>query len=308
MVENLATAPSRGAIPLYKLKQTLRCVYWPDKNWGIYNSSLDAYERTFKHVLNGSTIEDLVSHKQDPVVIDIMAPAGTLAELFAHIPSRNKLGIAVGLEDIRTSEQKLRDNELGITSVKGDITKSSTWKEIESALDGKKVDLIIERAVGGLNQLPRHAVFYGITLQRMWHMLSDDGILLLQLPSNLDLRVARVSPSLWVKALAEYGIEARYNPEYSALFVKKSSFSPAHLPFPSEAMQPEPYDPYLNKGHQIKNTPTRSADLSKICFSKDLDTNKLPIFEKNNSYKRVNYSYDHFKNMNFNKKTSQADI
>ena len=51
--------------------------------WGDTNSSIESYDHSFEGVLhNDETIADILSTMQSPLVVDLMAPTHTLADLF----------------------------------------------------------------------------------------------------------------------------------------------------------------------------------------------------------------------------------
>ncbi|MCL4354133.1 hypothetical protein M1349_01530 [Patescibacteria group bacterium] len=264
--------------------------YSPDSSWSSYNSNLSEYQDAFASVLNDKKILDLLSEKDKPVVIDVMAPSGTLADMFTQLPDKkNKLGIAISLEDLRSLDEIERDESLGICQVSGDITKSKTWRKASEILNGRKADLIIERGFGGLRRLPHNAVFYGLMLQRLWQLLAVDGTMLLQLSDIEDLISAKVSPSILVRNLNEAGIKASYGQSipfcYSSLRVEKSADSPEHLPFSDEAMVPEQY------GSWVVNM---RATLSSEGFI-DHNANQYDKFDlKNRSERSINPKYKLF--------------
>lgn len=201
----------------------------PDRNWPYYNSEPSSYDKDFKEAFRGKTLQGVIASFTDPVVIDLMAPSGTLAGVFKNIPGEGKLGIAVSLEDIRTDEVKARDQGLGIEQVEGDVTKGSTWRKIENHLAGRKADLIIERAFGGLDCIPEDPFFYAYCLQRMWSFLNPNhGMMVLSMPS----RVRGVDPKAWVKRLKEIGIAADIPDAVgSVLRIIRASHNPDFLPF-----------------------------------------------------------------------------
>lgn len=210
-----------------------RCTY--------FDSRLANYQASFNRVLNGERIESLIAGIDKPVVIDLMAPPGTLVDLFIHHIPEGGMGISVSLEDPRVAEDIQADNALNITHVVGDITESATWRKLSIALHGEKADLIMERARFGLDFLPEHAVFYAISVQRMWHMLSNNGVLLLEVPNNLTFKSKGVSVASWVDFLSSpsVGIEARsdlYNDKRLYVFIKKSATAPKDLPFPQDLL------------------------------------------------------------------------
>ncbi|MFA6992377.1 MAG: hypothetical protein WC269_03810, partial [Candidatus Gracilibacteria bacterium] len=177
---------TEGYYPLGRALKAERAKYGdhPDQRYSETQSSIDTYHNWFINVLEGKTIADLLTDKEKPVVVDLMSSTGALASLFEELPQQDKLGIAVSLGDSRTEEYKAEDKKLGIVQVVGDIVSSSTWRDIKKELQGRKADLIMERALGGWNHIPYSKLLYLTLLQRAWNILADGGTILLQPPDN----------------------------------------------------------------------------------------------------------------------------
>lgn len=201
-----------------------------ESEWAEYNSPISDYEQYFESVLNGESIVELVSRYQDPVVIDMMSPTGTLVDLFGMLPFKKKNGIAVSLEDIRSDTEKARDSLLGIVQVAGNITVPSTWRKIDRQLDGKKADVIMERSLGGIYNLPKDAGTYILLLQRAWNLLAEDGVMLLQTPIKRELVDVGLSANRWVELLRDHQVDARFD-NFNKIYLKRTKASPVHLPF-----------------------------------------------------------------------------
>jgi hypothetical protein len=231
-------AETRMEIPnqarsLRRQKADLRVNPGIDMEWGFYNSPILGYDATFRPVLEGRRIVDLVADKSNPVVMDLMAPTGTLRDLFGQLPpTASPRGVALSLGDLRDNQTKAEDTTLNITQVTGSITDSSTWKELDKALDGRKVDLAMARPLGGLRLLPRHPAFYALTAQRIWKMLAMDGAMLVQTPREFPYHGRPVDIQAWVDILKQSGIEAKLGAWNSVLFIKRTAESPSRLPFP----------------------------------------------------------------------------
>lgn len=161
--------------------------------WGTYGESIHSYNTTFVNVLQGS-IYEFLTDKPSPVVIDLMGPSETIAGLFEDkFQDKPKFGLAVSLNDLRTDEQKKRDEKLNIIQIAGDILRPSTWHEIEEKLRGRRADLIVERAVGGLDCIPRDPIIFALLLRRVWRLLSkNNGILIAELPNNLETQAEKM--------------------------------------------------------------------------------------------------------------------
>lgn len=200
----------------------------PDQRYSEVQSSIDTYRDWFRGVLEGKTIQQLLTGKEKPVVVDLMSSTGALASLFEKLRQKDKLGIAVSLGDSRTEEYKAEDEPLGIVQVVGDVVSSSTWRAIDRELKGRKADLILERAFGGWNHVPESNRLYLTLFQRTWGILADEGTMLLQPP--FDKNTGHPFPLDELKTHLEgLGIEVRVDHFGEALLVKKKKGDPQNL-------------------------------------------------------------------------------
>lgn len=212
----------------------------PDDDWSVYGSPLGSYEADFSGVLGGVSIADLIQTRQSPVVLDLMAPSDTLADLFInHLDEVTcKTGIAVSLKDKRELWQLERDEALGITQITGDLIQGSTWKKIQDALGERKVDLIMERGAGGVCGLPLNETLYAAMLSKMWRMLSrENGTMLIQTPSPSALEKYGIRYPEWIQLLNEIVVSNRIaagidtqKPHCDFLKIVKTPNSPEELP------------------------------------------------------------------------------
>lgn len=202
-------------------------------HWSIYGSSMDEYNDVFEDVLDRGIFE-LVRHRPNPVVIDLMGPSTAISTLFPQIPQKSKLGIALSLHDKRKPEEKARDIRLNIHQISGDILRKKTWKEIEDKLQDRKADLVIARPVAGLRNIPIDKRVLTSLISRIWHLLTENnGILLLQTHFQLNYSEKNIDIEKWVKFLKEKQIDARssFHSSSGILSLIKTPNSPADLPF-----------------------------------------------------------------------------
>ena len=199
--------------------------------WVHYGSLPQEYTKCFKSVLEGKTIEDLVNDKRSPVVIDLMSPSETLYYLFKWHPQIPDLGIAVSLLDKRQDWEKERDEKLGIKLVAGDIMKAATWKKIKETLSGKKADLIMERALAGMDYILKNEKMFAILLNQSWKLLNDNGIFLAQLPTGLHGLEEKGQMRIheWINMIKKMGINIVH--DGPTLKLTKTPNSPENLPF-----------------------------------------------------------------------------
>lgn len=156
-----------------------------------------------------------------------MAPTDTVAELFlGRGPEDEKLGIAVTLVDRRSDEVRRQDAAMNIHHISGDILKKPTWTQIGKVLDGRRADLILERALAGLIYIPKDDKLLYLLLNRAWNLLADNGTMLIQVPFGYG--VENPQSNKWVDYLNQNLIDARLG-QRSLKLVKKSD-SPANLP------------------------------------------------------------------------------
>lgn len=204
--------------------------------WKIYESHIDSYDDRFRLAL-GTSIVSFVKDRKSPVVVDFMSPSFTLLSLFAKVSDKNKFGLAVSLRDERTRVRKWMDRTYNVRQLTGDIMLPVTWRNIDEVMQGRKADLIMERALGGLNILPPHPKLYAILINKAWKILSDkEGVMLLQTPSENDLLAARIHIQDFVSDLRTNGINAEYfksemSTDRSVLKLIKTPDSPENLPF-----------------------------------------------------------------------------
>lgn len=204
--------------------------------WDTYNSSIQSYEKSFEKVLKGTNIADLINERESPVVIDIMSTTSAISELFRDLPQLNKFGVAVSIQDDRSDDQEFSDRLKGIHHISGDLSDTSTWKNINQKMEGRKAHLILERGDGGLADVPVDQAYYIYSLNRMWDMLSNDnGVMLLQVPFESILNTLHIPMDQWITHLNTHNVEARYESnkdiDKGALMIIKKNASPEKLPF-----------------------------------------------------------------------------
>ncbi len=212
--------------------------------WWIYNSGIDRYNETFRGVL-GSSVLDHVSKMLTrsggvkPLVVDFMASTSAVRSLDEALLNRGMVGIdgiAVSLtDDIR--EQKLRSGERNIRHFPGNLGRLATLRDLESSLNGRKIDLIIERGLDGLKCVPNHGGYYGPVLNEMWGMLNTEGgEMLLQTPGNKRLSRAGLPGVEEVARKLDdtAGVEARASvtdEDEAVLFIRRTPEAPEILTF-----------------------------------------------------------------------------
>lgn len=221
-------------------------VMLPDgrEDWPSYDSGLTSYENTFSGVLDGQSIPGLLRDRAEPLAIDLMASSTALFDISSSgIVGRGFRGISVSLGDNRCEFEVQLNHERGIDHVTGDLSYPSTWNTLTRAMDNRRADLVMSRALWGLNTIPNHPVYYRQTMSRLWNILKPDGgIMLIQiLPSH-----AEAGTTEWVRELRNQGINARLAQDattknYWVLRIDRKHKSPDHLPAYSGSNEPGMY-------------------------------------------------------------------
>jgi len=205
-----------------------------DKNergtWGYYNSEIESYASTFSTVLPMNLL-DFTRGKGDPVIIDFMAPTGTIRNLCKQTGITPKIAIAVSLQDQRTQEEKDADDALNIYQLAGNLLDFKTWTKLTAMLSGEKADLIMERAVLGLIHIPGSKFFYDLTIRGLWNILDENGGLLLAQTHNHNvLRNVGIDFTKWSKQVAGSEVDICIDSDKRTLMLQKNPMSPTYLP------------------------------------------------------------------------------
>lgn len=158
-----------------------------------------SYHTTFRSVLPKGTnlktdiVEVLGNRKGKAIGIDI---GGLGSKLFGDFPKgffATSRGVA--LFDSRSMLQYQDDTVSNHGVIVGDITTDKTREVVDRSLGGQKVDLIIERLMGGLNDVPHDLRFLQKQFTVLYDMLSQGGLMYIQVP-----KFATRLASLWVEA------------------------------------------------------------------------------------------------------------
>jgi len=200
------------------------------KNWGFYGSEIGSYISNFSTVLPVDLLE-FTKGKQNPIIVDLMAPTGTIRSLCEETGIIPEIAIAVSLQDQRTQEERDADNALNIHQLAGNLLDFKTWRELAAMLSGQKSDLIMERAVLGLIHIPRSKFFYDLALRGLWNILDENGGLLLAQTHNHNvLRNIGVDFIKWSEEIAESGVDVCIDPDKRTLMLQKNQMFPIDLP------------------------------------------------------------------------------
>ncbi|MBI2310552.1 hypothetical protein HYU90_01840 [Candidatus Collierbacteria bacterium] len=154
-----------------------------DAAWGIYGDDYHDYSQTFE--IPDDTLPnfiEVVRKKHAPCGLDLFSGTEMLSSL------RIK-GIAVGLNDIRSSDQKLKDKSTR-WMVTGDLQRErkEVWDNIREQMKLSQIpsfDLITQRGIMGFDTISPDPALHFYHLQKMWSVLSEGGMILTEI-SNLD--------------------------------------------------------------------------------------------------------------------------
>lgn len=180
------------------------------KPWRTYDSSFDEYQLDLGSALPVNLLE-FINSKKNPVILDLMASAAGLRDLFKRTHAEPELGIAVAYEDVRSASQRISDLLKGIYQVRSDLTDRLSWVEIGDILDGQ-ADLIIQRGRAGVDSMPAHRGFYNAAKRHLWAALASEGLMVTQVHNDQELRSAGINLYRWVSELNIRGVQAKYVP------------------------------------------------------------------------------------------------
>jgi hypothetical protein len=242
-IVELVGIPTKGPSPKW-----LRNFYAPNgepikRVWGYHNEPVASYEESFRNVLNGKSIADLIRDQEKPIVIDLMAPPRTVHDLLSNFPKGR--GLAVSLPDHQIDGLK-PDIQAAYSSnnvlwLQEDVARADTWKSIDKWLENDKAHLIMERAMAGLTYLPVNKNVLGVLVSKVWSRIdSNGGILLLDTPASTRLLDEKIDINSWINSLRASGLDARYDQgdptsrrpmlQTGKLMVIKTPTSPQILP------------------------------------------------------------------------------
>lgn len=182
-------------------------------DWKVRDTRQHSYQASFAEVLHGRTLSGLTTESKQRTrkafVLDLMGYGQVLRGLSIDG------GLAVALGDPRSEADKQWGRERNIEFIEGNILRRSAWNKMQrwidlQGTDDKKFDLILCRAVRGLDDLTDKKEVHIILLQRAWQMLSPNGgTLLTQIQEHL---FDEVLVNRWVRLLNQTeGVRADYS-------------------------------------------------------------------------------------------------
>jgi hypothetical protein len=225
--------------------------------WKIYDSSLlptlnPEIDKSFDTVFDGLYPEGmdikkfvetaLESKKGKAVGLEIGGPGKKLFQGFDKGLFEKSFGVVLekwGGLDENSSEDS---NHKIITA---DALSSNGYVKIKDALGDSRVNFLVEKMHGGLDEIPSDLDFMQIIAQRWYRLLDDEAIMLLETPSLLDKYGKTEEKKLsdiqnWIKKISETnGISAKSKTgSYDGIWklslyilIQKHKGAPDKLPF-----------------------------------------------------------------------------
>lgn len=214
------------------------------KNWNVYrDSTLTNILSSFSTILPygyrcnyAPLIEGIFEEKRGRVVLlEMGGPARNLASTFSDGFLKKSAGCTLrkGLSrDIKN--EKPFSHKIII----GDMFLTETKQKIKKWLDGDKVDILIERMMGGLYTLPQGNPFWFWKQLNDWYtLLSEEGIMFVQSymrsvgSDTKNLLVSNEIFDRWKELVSKNKSLVFQSDEYNQFFyIKKLIGSPKRLP------------------------------------------------------------------------------
>lgn len=207
-----------------------------DGIYNVYGDTIGFYQLHFNKVLEGQRIIDFLESRETPLVIDLMGPSKTTRDLFTKAdPQPGRRGIAVTLEERRPYGERSRDKQHRIKELHEDLTTEKGYRSVIKEMKGQRADLIMERALRGLEHIPVHPEYYRLSLERIWNMLDEnEGMFLGQTLPKTVMEDHGIPVTSWLKDMQNNGIDIKFQDAdaqipYGALRLIKHTDSPRRL-------------------------------------------------------------------------------
>jgi len=174
-----------------------------EDDWDVYDSSLLGIGNSFFKTLPSEYTKDLdtkgqkntekygeifknyientLNKNQERVAIEFGGPGSKFFSGFYKGFFKKTIGVC--LNDIRFPEEKENDNKINHSILTGDILDTKNQKlfnDISEKLDNKKIDLIISRMMGPLEEIKMSPILLEHIIRKWFSLLSNNGILFAQ--------------------------------------------------------------------------------------------------------------------------------
>jgi hypothetical protein len=147
------------------------------------NPEGSSFFRSFRDIIPstesslGEYIEKILSERRGNAIgVEFGGPGKELFKGFSKNFFNQSVGVT--LVDYTDKKEKTQNH----TVLEGNIFSPDTYIALNNLLEGKKVDLIIERMAKGLENVPSAPHMIGIILQKWYELLNDGGIMFVQTP------------------------------------------------------------------------------------------------------------------------------
>jgi hypothetical protein len=151
-------------------------------------------------------------------------------------PGFFKQSIGVSLSDYRTEDGSLagasckeykdsRKHDIII----GNIFDKDIYEKINKIIENKKVDFIIERMYGGLDNVPENYLIVMAILQKWYEMLNQGGVMFVEMPP-FTIRVIQDWVALLQKSTYKNELDVQFDEFRNALRIRKISNTLKQLP------------------------------------------------------------------------------
>lgn len=222
-----------------------------EEQWGMYDSSLEEFEKTFWVVLPkdfqnkpkvereilGEYIEETLSkgEKHDLTAVEFGGSGSNLFRGFSSNFFKKTVGIC--LKDIRNQGVKDNDKSKNHSVIVGDITdvkNNQLFDKISQILGTNKIDLIISRVEGPLEFIKKHPAILDRIIRNWYNILNKNGLLFVQFERPIDTFIVGGSIKnqviRWATAIKERFPEVDIQTDGRELRLHKKNDAPDELP------------------------------------------------------------------------------
>lgn len=203
-------------------------------HWGAYEGTTENYDFDFSYLFDRKGLRDLIQEKRESLplgtpidMLDLMADTSAVRSLPVDA------GLALGLVDTRTPENRAIDKEKNIDMLAGDVLDPQSWVQIDkhmSNLGIKFFDLVTCHPVAGIYSILDTKDVDFLFHQAYSRLDENDGTFVTQLPIFMDDRVeeyiARIK-NLGINADFTYGDGQR---RLTCIYTTRNPDSPKTLP------------------------------------------------------------------------------